>query len=249
MTTLILTIGSAISFEAPGFRESRMLITETGDRVVLPFINEVTENDEYGWQWAEVERPGRWPIVAPIRLAAHQLKVSVTCAYPDRRSIEPILADFRRIARSNQRVRLNYGPSELGWWRMQPPSWPAVSRNERQEIVHAQLEFTLIRAWQLADDIPATTELPKANPPRLNPVTAPKATRVYTVVAGDTLPSIAEKELGDRRRWTEIADLNRITDPSKIKPGLQLLLPADALEKPKKPNEGTPSVTLPSRRS
>lgn len=50
----------------------------------------------------------------------------------------------------------------------------------------------------------------------------------YKVVAGDYLSKIAEKELGDGRRWKEIYDLNRdvIDDPDEIYPGQSLKLPA-----------------------
>ena len=49
--------------------------------------------------------------------------------------------------------------------------------------------------------------------------------KTYTVKAGDTLQSIAARELGDRRRWTEIRDLNKIRDPRSIKPRQVLKLP------------------------
>ena len=49
----------------------------------------------------------------------------------------------------------------------------------------------------------------------------------YTVVAGDSLSSIAANELGDENRWPEIFDLNRdqIDDPSLIFAGQVLVLP------------------------
>ena len=54
----------------------------------------------------------------------------------------------------------------------------------------------------------------------------------------ETLWSIAEQHLGDPLRWHEIAALNlgrtqpdgrRMTDPHWIRPGWELLLPADAV--------------------
>jgi nucleoid-associated protein YgaU len=48
---------------------------------------------------------------------------------------------------------------------------------------------------------------------------------VYTVRAGDTLPSIARKKLGDPGRWVEIARLNDIRDPRALKPGARLRIP------------------------
>jgi len=50
---------------------------------------------------------------------------------------------------------------------------------------------------------------------------------LYEVKKGDTLSSIAKKQLGDANRWREIYDLNRehIADPSMLFMGTQLRLP------------------------
>lgn len=50
---------------------------------------------------------------------------------------------------------------------------------------------------------------------------------LYAVKKGDTLSSIAKKQLGDSNRWREIYDLNRehIADPSMLFTGTQLRLP------------------------
>lgn len=48
---------------------------------------------------------------------------------------------------------------------------------------------------------------------------------VYTVRAGDTLATIAAKELGDADRWQEIADLNGIDNPRDVFVGRILILP------------------------
>jgi len=51
--------------------------------------------------------------------------------------------------------------------------------------------------------------------------------RTYTVVEGDSLSKIAQKELGDGNRWPEIFDLNKdqIADPDLIYPDQVLKLP------------------------
>lgn len=57
---------------------------------------------------------------------------------------------------------------------------------------------------------------------------AAAATRTYTVVAGDSLSKIAQRELGDASRWREIHEANRdtIKDPDLIHPGQVLKIPA-----------------------
>ncbi len=54
--------------------------------------------------------------------------------------------------------------------------------------------------------------------------------QTYTVQEGDTLFDIARYELGDRRRWVEIYQLNRHVlgeDFDYLRPGLKLVLPGD----------------------
>jgi nucleoid-associated protein YgaU len=52
------------------------------------------------------------------------------------------------------------------------------------------------------------------------------ARKVHTVVAGDSLPSIAWQEYGDPTIWRVIAAANDIDDPLRLRAGTTLLLPA-----------------------
>jgi len=74
----------------------------------------------------------------------------------------------------------------------------------------------------------------RAPPPPAKPAVAPPpiptqpvATATYTVVAGDTLYSIAAQHLGSADRWEEIYKLNKalLPDPKKLKLGMKLRLP------------------------
>lgn len=52
--------------------------------------------------------------------------------------------------------------------------------------------------------------------------------RTYTVRAGDSLPAIARKELGNEARWREVYAMNRGAvgpNPDLIRPGTVLTLP------------------------
>lgn len=52
--------------------------------------------------------------------------------------------------------------------------------------------------------------------------------KVYTVQAGDTLSSIAKRELGSSSEWSAIYEKNKTTigrDPNKIVPGQKLVMP------------------------
>jgi len=51
--------------------------------------------------------------------------------------------------------------------------------------------------------------------------------RVYLVKEGDTLASIAQSELGDKRQWQAIYTANKhlIDDPAKIEKGMRIIIP------------------------
>lgn len=53
----------------------------------------------------------------------------------------------------------------------------------------------------------------------------PAHAKHYTVKQGDSLSSIAADQLGDFRRWVEIAALNDILDPRRVRVGQVLRLP------------------------
>ena len=53
----------------------------------------------------------------------------------------------------------------------------------------------------------------------------PTRSHTYTVKGGDTLTSIAARELGSATRWTEIGQLNGLADPYHLTVGQQLRMP------------------------
>jgi LysM repeat protein len=60
-----------------------------------------------------------------------------------------------------------------------------------------------------------------------NPTSGALAARsVHTVVAGDSLPSIAWTEYGDPTIWRVVAAANEIDDPLRLRAGTVLVLPA-----------------------
>jgi nucleoid-associated protein YgaU len=59
------------------------------------------------------------------------------------------------------------------------------------------------------------------------------ARRSHTVIAGDSLASLAYREYGDPELWRALAAYNRIDDPMRVRTETELLLPApeDLLER------------------
>ncbi len=60
-----------------------------------------------------------------------------------------------------------------------------------------------------------------------SPVSPPAGPRMYTVVKGDSLSKIAEREYGNANRCREIYEANRATikNPNLIYPGQKLRIP------------------------
>ncbi|MGE7115094.1 LysM peptidoglycan-binding domain-containing protein, partial [Lysinibacillus sp. NPDC047702] len=63
----------------------------------------------------------------------------------------------------------------------------------------------------------ATTQ--KAVVEQKRPTTGKETPKTHTVVSGDTLWAIAKKYLGDGSKYTELAKLNKISNPNVIKVG------------------------------
>lgn len=64
--------------------------------------------------------------------------------------------------------------------------------------------------------------------PGQNPTSGGRVRRTRTVVAGDTLQSIARREYGKPTLWRAIAYVNGIEDPLRLAPGTALLIPPPA---------------------
>ena len=80
-----------------------------------------------------------------------------------------------------------------------------------------------------------TLLLPTPAPQAAAPASAPAASSTHVVQPGETLWSIADDQLGDGERWTEVFDASkdldqgngaRLQDPSLIRPGWTVVVPA-----------------------
>jgi len=72
----------------------------------------------------------------------------------------------------------------------------------------------------------ATTETPKAEEPKEDTAGADAiASTLYTIKNGDSLWSIASKNLGGGANWKKIAELNNLTGSEVLKVGSEIKLP------------------------
>ena len=72
---------------------------------------------------------------------------------------------------------------------------------------------------------------PPNTPPNRNFIPSSRGATYYTVLRGDSLTRIAQKELGNQSRWREIQRLNGLTG-QKITPGQKLRIPDDGSSRP-----------------
>lgn len=73
---------------------------------------------------------------------------------------------------------------------------------------------------------PTTASSPTTAPTSATPVVGATGERTHTVASGETLSSIARKYLGSEKSWRAIAKANPTVDPSALKIGTKLKIPA-----------------------
>jgi nucleoid-associated protein YgaU len=104
-------------------------------------------------------------------------------------------------------------------------------------ITNLDVKYTLFRK----DGTPVRADVTITIKNQVDPKTgqnptsrAARSRRVHQLVEGDTLQSVAYKELGKAAHWRSIAELNGIDDPMRLATGTVLLIPtvADATRNP-----------------
>jgi nucleoid-associated protein YgaU len=108
----------------------------------------------------------------------------------------------------------------FGWGKFM--SFVAVVKQVTAKYTMFAPDGTPLRATASLTLEEVPTEQPRQNPTSGSLV----ATRTHTVVAGDSLASVAWDEYGDSARWRDLAELNGIDDPMRLPPGSTLLIPA-----------------------
>lgn len=96
-------------------------------------------------------------------------------------------------------------------------------------VSSVQVKYTLFTAGGMPIRATANVTLEEISGEQAaqNPTSGGLAARkVHTVVAGDTLQSIAWREYGDPNMWRALADANDIDDPMRLRAGRSLLVPA-----------------------
>jgi hypothetical protein len=217
-------------------------VNPKGAAVRLELLGDSDLNRNGGGGWQIVDRPRRqasteWIDYNPFQMTLPLMLdgfASSTGTLKTPASIEPIIAQVEAWEKNPSgtleppRLKVT-GPvphNDL-LWVVKSLAWGAAIRSgqgtrQQQELNLVLLEYvpprlTLTRVGAAASAVARSAASS----------TGPKASlSTYTVQSGDTLTSIAAKRLGDYRRWTDIATLNKIRDPRSLRAGQTLSLPA-----------------------
>lgn len=175
-------------------------------------------------RFATIERPHRvsaleWEGKTPFTLR-FQLRLD---GFPDE-SVEPDIARLEGFAavhpnRPPPRLRLRYAGFSPVLYIITELSYGEEVRRADLARVRVDVDISLLE-YQTAEVIPTPARRQAERPAPSTP-----AVGTHTVRAGDTLWSIAQRELGDGRRHTDIAELNGIRDPNRINVGQTLRIP------------------------
>lgn len=190
-------------------------------RLEVPYAPLGGDND-YSADYVEVDRPGREPLVVRAADPLHRYSVDMIVGYPDgQQSIEDLLKQLRRLSFRRTRMRITYGPSEGGWWRLTRLSWTDERRaHGSNEITRATVSATFTRAVDaVVNPGPIAGGAPAPPPPP-----KPPAPRTHVVAAGDTYYALAVRYYNDGSKWNRIADANP-HPPTAIPVGARLTIP------------------------
>lgn len=226
--TTARTTGGVTYVPTPaGKHPTARLRTSAGLVLDLPYAPRGATLGGWADTWETVERPGRDPLTIRTGGGLPTLSLSVFLGHADhQQTIEPLLAELRKIAESADRVTLvNLSVQERGPWRLESVT-PTIELRQHgtNHATRATVELGFIAAnnanVKLGPVAGSKGAGGKGGKPR-------KGESRYTVRKGDTLAKIAGKELGDPSEWKRIATRNNIKRPDSIKPGDVLIIPAD----------------------
>ena len=100
-----------------------------------------------------------------------------------------------------------------------------VLKTDEVVVEEPVIEEPIIEAPVIEEKKSAEEVAPVIEP--AEPVQPIEKIELYTVQKGDTLSGIAKKYYGKAKLWPRIADSNNISDPRKIRVGMQLKIPVE----------------------
>lgn len=235
-----MAILSATRAIGSGQRQNvRMTITPDGDpnkTIYIPYAPVDVTHNGLGAEFASVSRVGRTDYPLYTKPGTRTMSFSLKLANVTRKvagkntsvvlTVSTVVDELSKYARLGTRVIINYGKYERGTWYITKMSLASSRRDERNEIIEADLdlEFTYADDAVLLGTGPLTggaqTSVNKSKPSG-----STSAKRYGPVKRGETLSGISHKLYGTVARWRDIANFNNIRDPRRLQAGSYLNIP------------------------
>lgn len=184
--------------------------------------------------WEVVARPRKQGLTSWKGHAPYEMDLPILLdGYADGDSVEAKCSAIERMGRppavgqEPPRITIDgFVPHSDLTWVVQRITWGDVIRATNGQRTRQLLTLSLLR-YIAEDRVQLQGSASKARSNATKTVTGKSGTSTrYTVKAGDTLQRIAQKKLGDSKRYTEIMKLNNIRDPKSIKVNQVLRIPA-----------------------
>jgi hypothetical protein len=198
----------------------------------FPFGPQELTVDSLPRNWTSVDRPGRFPLLLGANKQLRTLAFTLTVAHPLSNTSIDVNGYFNMvnaIAASAYIIRVKYNRMTVGAWRCTSCSVASMQLNPLNQPTQFTVDFTFTRASNIST--PSGPVQGGHHPHREHKAnkkgkrTKKKKHKVRRKHSPETLTEIALEHYDDPEMWREIADLNHITNPRKIKPGTVLNLP------------------------
>lgn len=214
------------------------VVQEGSTRAVKVLLGDGAATATASGGWAVVSRPKQKGFTTWEGYEPYQMTITVMFdGLANNTTVEHDYDALRRIMRvpvgalKQPSPVLLVGPVPLTGLRwviqsLEPDEGGIIRRQSDGHMVRCPATVTLIEYVEADVAVALKPSPAKAAAERkaATPATPPAA-RTYTVVRGDTLSKIAQRFLGSYKRYPEIARLNGIRDPNRIRAGQVLRLP------------------------
>jgi hypothetical protein len=137
----------------PGAPHPKMtLVGDSGQTVIVPFAPQSLAHDGFAGNWDTVARLDQAPLVRRHDPGIETITFTLSILGDTHQDpIEDVLAQLVALARSGERVTINYGPQESGLWRLTAFSYQVTERRHgTNEITQADAPMTFTQASDTA---------------------------------------------------------------------------------------------------
>ncbi len=216
----------------PRVAQPKLVIGCAGVTCVLPLGPNDSNHGGMGWQWEQMSRAGRKPLVTPGGQRLRTLEFpSLFVGYTSyATSIDPVLLLLERISNLRARCSISYSRPERGVWVLDELSYSITARQPgTNAATRANVDLKFLEyvppIVPIGPARPSSTAAAASAARPTATTAAATVNRYVTVTAGTSLYALAARYYGNGELWPRIADANHISDPAKLTVGQRLRIP------------------------